>query len=59
MAPTNRGDTLAQISEIGIPYEELNPDFRDTLRTIRQRAEFPEVTPEEEEAYPSLFEEGV
>lgn len=38
-APTTRGDTPAKIVGIGIPYEEINPDFRDGLRTIRERYE--------------------
>ena len=58
IAPTQRGETLARVTEIGIPYEEINASFRDNLRTITNRAAIPELAAEEEEEFPSLFEEA-
>lgn len=59
IAPTQRGETLAKVVEIGIPYEEINASFRDNLRTITNRAEIPEPTQDEtEDDFPSLFEEA-
>ena len=57
LAPTQRGDTPAKVVGIGIPYEEINPAFRDSLRTISQIDESMKIEPEEEENIPSLFEE--
>lgn len=55
MAPTFKGDTPAMVMGIGIPYEEINPEWRDNLRTITEKCDI-HMTPEEEEGM-SLFDE--
>lgn len=57
LAPTARGDTPAKVVSVSIPYEEINPKYRDSLRTITRKEEPILMTPEEEEGFP-LFEEA-
>ena len=56
LAPTFKGDTPAKVVGIGIPYDEINPKYRDDLRTITERYE--EAEPEAEDPVASLFEEA-
>lgn len=57
LAPTQRGDTPAKIVGIGIPYEEINPRFRDNLRTISERY-VPDAPAEEGDDPISIFDGG-
>ena len=43
LAPTNRGDTPAKVVSLGTKYEEINPKFRDSIRTITERYTEPEA----------------
>lgn len=52
LAPTFKGDTPAKVVGIGIAYDEINPKYRDDLRTITERY----VEPEPEADVASLFE---
>lgn len=54
LAPTFKGDTPAKVVGIGIAYDEINPKYRDELRTITERY----VEPEPEADVASLFEEA-
>lgn len=55
LAPTTRGETPAKVVGIGVPFDEINPAYRDNLSTITKRMEPELLTPEEEEGF-SLFE---
>ena len=55
IAPTFKGDTPAKIVGIGISYDEINPRFRDNLRTITERQEY---DPDEGPEILSFFEVG-
>lgn len=52
LAPTFKGNTPAKVVGIGIAYDEINPKYRDELRTITERYEEPET----EADVASLFE---
>ena len=51
LAPTFKGDTPAMVVGIGIAYDEINPKYRDNIRSVKEYAPFP-MEPWEEEGFP-------
>lgn len=52
LAPTRRGDTPARVVSVGTKYDEIDPAWRDTIRSVTNRYTEPESVMENQ----TLFE---